>query len=113
MGWWFGRKAAPADARPFVPAWLNTDSQEEGFARSIEGLTAFVKDVGVFATYVAGDWEIGVLRGSSVQIAGTQVIATRAAAIADPTGGSVIDAQARGALGQVLAALRHHGLIDA
>src|SRR5215213_3349664 len=34
MGWWFGRKSAPADARPFVPAWLNTDSQEVGFARS-------------------------------------------------------------------------------
>ena len=34
MGWWFGRKSAPADARPFVPAWLNTDSQEEGLARS-------------------------------------------------------------------------------
>src|SRR5437868_14390138 len=34
MGWWFGRKSAPPDARPFVPAWLNTDSQEEGFARS-------------------------------------------------------------------------------
>jgi hypothetical protein len=36
MGWWFGRKSAPADARPFVPAWLNTDSQEEGFARSYQ-----------------------------------------------------------------------------
>jgi phage portal protein BeeE len=34
MGWWFGRKSAPADVRPFVPAWLNTDGQEEGFARS-------------------------------------------------------------------------------
>src|SRR3954463_4939005 len=34
MGWWFGRKSAAPDARPFVPAWLNTDSQEEGFARS-------------------------------------------------------------------------------
>src|SRR5437763_3887170 len=36
MGWWFGRKSAAPDARPFVPAWLNTDSQEEGFARSYE-----------------------------------------------------------------------------
>jgi HK97 family phage portal protein len=36
MGWWFGRKAAPADARPFVPAWLSTDSAEEGFARSYQ-----------------------------------------------------------------------------
>src|SRR5260221_8152715 len=34
MGWWFGRKSAAPDVRPFVPAWLNTDSQEEGFARS-------------------------------------------------------------------------------
>ncbi|MFL6742463.1 MAG: phage portal protein [Sphingomicrobium sp.] len=34
MGWWFGRKSAPPDARPFVPAWLSTNSQEVGFARS-------------------------------------------------------------------------------
>src|SRR3954470_10882171 len=33
MGWWFGRKSAP-DARPFVPAWLTSESAEEGFARS-------------------------------------------------------------------------------
>jgi HK97 family phage portal protein len=33
MGWWFGRKSAPADARPFVPAWLQSDAAEEGFAR--------------------------------------------------------------------------------
>ena len=36
MGWWFGRKSAPADARPFVPAWLCTDTAEEGFARSYD-----------------------------------------------------------------------------
>src|SRR3954469_15449924 len=33
MGW-FGRKSAPADARPFVPAWLTCESAEVGFARS-------------------------------------------------------------------------------
>jgi hypothetical protein len=33
MGWWFGRKSAPADARPFVPAWLcSSDAAEVGFA---------------------------------------------------------------------------------
>jgi HK97 family phage portal protein len=36
MGWWFGRKSAPADARPFVPAWLRSDAAEEGFARSYQ-----------------------------------------------------------------------------
>ena len=34
MGWWFGRKAAP-DARPFVPAWLNSEAPAS-FARSFE-----------------------------------------------------------------------------
>ncbi|MEO6226001.1 MAG: phage portal protein [Sphingomicrobium sp.] len=34
MGMWFGRKSAPADARPFVPAWLTNVGEEEGFARS-------------------------------------------------------------------------------
>jgi HK97 family phage portal protein len=34
MGWWFGRKSAPADVRPFVPAWLRNEAVEEGFARS-------------------------------------------------------------------------------
>ena len=36
MGWWFGRKSAPADARPFVPAWLHNDATEVGFARSYD-----------------------------------------------------------------------------
>jgi hypothetical protein len=36
VGWWFGRKSAPADARPFVPAWLTNESAEEGFARSYQ-----------------------------------------------------------------------------
>ena len=36
MGWWFGRKSAAPDVRPFVPAWLQTDATGEGFARSYE-----------------------------------------------------------------------------
>jgi hypothetical protein len=33
---WFGRKSAPADVRPFVPAWLTSDAQEAVFARSYD-----------------------------------------------------------------------------
>jgi HK97 family phage portal protein len=41
MGWWFGRKSAPADARPFVPSYASlglqqTHAAEEGFARSYQ-----------------------------------------------------------------------------
>jgi len=35
MGWWFGRKAAPADARALVPAWLSA-SEQVAFARGYE-----------------------------------------------------------------------------
>lgn len=35
MGWLgFGRESAPADVRPFAPAWLDKAIGEEGFACS-------------------------------------------------------------------------------
>jgi hypothetical protein len=40
------------------------------------------------------------------------VVGSRATAIADPGGGSTVDSQARTAVGQILAALRQHGLIE-
>ncbi len=93
MGWWFGRKSAPADARPFVPAWLNTDSQEEGFARSPDGMDVYVRSTGTRAIYRDGGWEPG------------------AATIASPAGGGTIDTEARSAINQILDALQQHGLI--
>jgi len=112
MGWWFGRKSAPADARPFVPAWLNTDSQEEGFARSVEGMSVYVNADGMVATFRQGAWELGIVRGSSLVIGGEQVVGPRLPAIAPATGGSIVDAEARTAIVAMLAALRQHGLID-
>ena len=112
MGWWFGRKSAPPDMRPFVPAWLTTAEAEEGFARSVEGVTAFVRTSSVWATFRSGVWELGILRGTNVTIAGQQVVGGRTAAIPGPSGGSVIDIEARSAVGQILTALRLHGLIE-
>ena len=57
----------------------------------------YVKSTGQTATYREGAWEI----------AGGQV-----AAIPGPSGGSNVDVEARAAIDQVLAALRHHGLIE-
>jgi len=112
MGWWFGRKSAAPDVRPFVPAWLQTDATGEGFARSLEGMAAYVKSTSTWALYRAGAWELGILRGSSVEVDGLQVVASRAAAIASATGGTAIDTEARGVIDEILAALRHHGLIE-
>jgi hypothetical protein len=93
MGWWFGRKSAPADARPFVPAWLCSDTVEEGFARSADGVTAYVRSTRSRAIYRDGEWALST--GS----------------IASPAGGTTVDSQARSAIDQMLGALRQHGLI--
>ena len=110
--WWFGRKSAPADMRPFVPAWLTSAEAEEGFARSIEGMAAYVVSDSVWATYRAGAWELGSIRGSSLIIGGQQVVGSRRAAIASPAGGATVDSQARSAIDQILSAMRQHGLIE-
>ena len=112
MGWWFGRKSAPADARPFVPAWLCSDTAEEGFARSFEGLAAYVRSSGLWTLYRAGVWELGLLRGASVVIAGQQVVGSRSSAIGSASGGTTVDVQARAVIDQILTAMRQHGLIE-
>jgi hypothetical protein len=110
--WWFGRKAAPADMRPFVPAWLNSAEAEEGFARSVEGMTAYVRSEAILALFRSGAWELGAVRGSSLILGGAQVVGSRAGAIASATGGAIVDAEARTAIDQILTALRQHGLIE-
>lgn len=51
------------------------------------------------------------MRGDRLVIGGQQVVAARGAAIAAPSGGAIIDAEARTALSAILSALRLHGLI--
>jgi hypothetical protein len=111
MGWWFGRKSAPADARPFVPAWLRNDSAEEGFARSVEGMAVFERTSGSWAVFRDGAWEIGMVRGSALLVDGEQVVGPRGVAIAPPTGGAIIDSEGRAAIDAILDAMRTHGLI--
>lgn len=77
-----------------------------------EGLTAFVVSSGASAVYRSGTWVIGDLSGSQVIIAGVKVIGARGAAIAAPAGGASVDVEARAAIGQILAAMRAHGLIQ-
>ena len=77
-----------------------------------DGLNAYVKSNGATAVYRSGAWVFGDLSGSQVSVDGTKVVGARGAAIANPTGGAVLDAEARAAIGLMLAALRQHGLIQ-
>jgi hypothetical protein len=82
------------------------------FIAPIDGMAAYVKASGIWATYRSGAWEMGAVRGSSLVLGGQQVVGSRGAAIAAPSGGTTIDSQARTTIGLILAALRQHGLID-
>jgi hypothetical protein len=83
------------------------------FVAPLDGMTVYVKAENCWANYRLGDWEMGILRGSTIVIGGQQVVGSRATAIASATGGTTVDTEARATIDQILAALRHHGLIDA
>ena len=81
-------------------------------AGPVEGLTAYVRSTGSWAAFRAGAWEAGQLRGASVIIDGEQVLGSRGAAIGSPSGGTVVDAEARTAIAAILSTMREHGLIE-
>jgi len=58
-------------------------------------------------------WSIGMVRAAGLDVGGMQVVGARQSAVAEPTGGTVIDVEARTAIAGVLAALHTHGLIGA
>jgi hypothetical protein len=100
-------------------AWAGQSQSVAGFTTGgwrfvapLEGMAAYVKATSIWAVYRSGGWELGVVRGSTVQVGDQQVIASRAAAIASATGGATIDIEVRAVVDQILGALRHHGLIE-
>jgi len=82
-------------------------------------LPASARDTVVTASYHATDPEVStavLVDGRSLRtglfVEGDQVVGSRAPGIVDPAGGATVDNEARGAVGQILGALRQHGLID-
>ena len=81
------------------------------FVAAQEGMAFFVRSTGTLATFRAGTWEIGQVRGTSLLIGGQQVVGAQAGAIASASGGTTIDSEARVVIDQILVARRQHGLI--
>ena len=82
------------------------------FVAPLEGMAVHVISAGVWATFRAGAWEIGAVRGSSLILDGLKVVGARLGAIPSPSGGTTVDSEARAAIVQMLSALRGHGLIE-
>jgi hypothetical protein len=124
--------AVGVDVPPAAPepgqCWIVGDAPQgvwSGQARTLAGWTVggwrfHIPDAGMTvwsladaaeARFEDGGWTIGVARAARVEIGGVQVLGPRQPAIAEPGGGTVIDAEARAAIGAILAALHTHGLI--
>lgn len=77
-----------------------------------DGCIAFVRDEAAFVHFAAGawrdDWSVGALR-----VGGRGFLAGAVAPIGAPSGGSVIDIEARAALTRLVAALAGLGLVGA
>lgn len=88
-----------------------TTTMTTAYGIKIEGITGGSTDYAIYTE--AGLVRFGdvVNTTESYQVDGTKVVGNQAAAIADASGGVVIDAEARTALNDLLAKLRTHGLI--
>ncbi|HUD93438.1 DUF2793 domain-containing protein [Sphingobium sp.] len=76
------------------------------------GLSLHVTDRSHALFHDGVEWRAPAVRNDGVYLDGVKVVGARAAAIAEATGGGVIDAEARLTIVAILAALRTHGLID-
>jgi hypothetical protein len=82
------------------------------FVAPVEGMRLTERGSGLELAFRNGAWASGSLRASEVVIGGQTVVGARQLSVADPAGGTVIDAQGRLAVTQILAVLRAHGLIE-
>ena len=76
-----------------------------------EGMRLWLSAAQGFALFSGGEWHAGEVHGRLI-VDGLQLVGSRLDSIAEPTGGTGVDAEARAAIVAVLEALRTHGLIE-
>ncbi len=82
------------------------------FAQPVSGMVAWIEDEAIIAVYGAGIWYADFLPVHGLRIDGVEIFGVAPVAIAEPIGGSVIDAEVRDAFGQLIAYLRQQGILS-
>ena len=80
------------------------------FAGPIEGLAAWNKNAGFEIRWDGTGWTAGALSGSAIFVGGVKVVGERLPPVPSPSGGTIIDVEARAAIDQLIATLMSHGL---
>jgi hypothetical protein len=102
-GSWTGQAGA-------VACWTGSGWR---FLPPVEGMHVWVEDQKLWAVRDAGAWAIGQARAAALLIGNQQIVASRLPAVPAPTGGAVVDSEARAALALIISRLSAHGLIEA
>jgi hypothetical protein len=99
--------------------WSGKDNSVAGwttggwrFIEPLLGMSAHDKISGLLRRWLGTGWNGGELTVASLSIGGKKVVGERQAAVASPSGGTIIDAEARLAIAALSAALKSHGLTD-
>lgn len=82
------------------------------FAAPVPGMAAWCKSESVTLQWSGTAWTLGAIACRRIEVGGQQVVGERQPAVPSPSGGTIIDAEARSALAAITAALMSHGLID-
>ena len=82
------------------------------FTAPVPGMTVWNVDAGYQLFWNGAGWSGGEWPISALTIGGQQVVGPRLETVPSPSGGTIIDAEARAALDAVIVALRTHGLIE-
>lgn len=82
------------------------------FLAPLAGMLVWNKALACWIYWTGSGWTDGALPAARITIDGEQVVGPRLPEVASPSGGTVIDAEARAAVAAVIVTLKTHGLTD-
>jgi hypothetical protein len=82
------------------------------FWAPVPGMRAWNKAAGHWLHWKGSAWSSGEIPATKFVVGGEQVVGERQPGVPSPSGGTIIDAEARAAVDAVIVALRSHGLIE-
>lgn len=82
------------------------------FVHPVIGISVWNKASGYPIHWLGNQWSGGESRAAAILINGKKVVGERQPSVPSPSGGTVIDAEARATIAALTATLKSHGLIE-